>query len=88
MCNVEQNIENSVHFACRIAAVDQSLEDGSELAAIMANALLSKEQMSQLAVGLMQHINQQEHNLSSVLPALRTLSMLIYHDYGYYHVKR
>jgi hypothetical protein len=62
--------------------------EGLELAAIMANALLSREPLRQLSVGLMRHIHQQEHSLSSVLPALRTLSMLIYHDYGYYHVKR
>ena len=71
-----------------VTAVPATTEPGGELAVIMANALLLKEQMKQLSVGLMQHIHQQEHNLSSVLPALRTLSMLIYHDYGYYHVKR
>ena len=47
-----------------------------------------KEHMVQIAVGLMHHIDQQDHNFSSVLPALRTLAMLIYHDYGYYHVKK
>jgi len=45
------------------------------------------ELLQQLCVGLVEHIEQRDHSYSSILPALRTLALLMDHNYGFYHVK-
>ena len=45
------------------------------------------ELLQQLCVGLVEHIEQRDHSYSSILPALRTLALLMDHNYGFYQVK-
>ena len=54
----------------------------------LSNSVPSREQMALICTSLLQHINQADHSFSSILPALRTLALLMLHDYGFYHVKR
>ena len=55
---------------------------------LLANALPSSQQMSSICRAMAEHVSNREHSFSSVLTALRTMLLLMYHDYGFYHVKK
>ena len=47
-----------------------------------------KDQLSLICTGLLEHINNRDQKFSSILPSLRTLTLLMDHDYGFYYVKQ
>ena len=54
----------------------------------LANAVPQRDQLAVVCTGLLDHLGNRDHNYSSLLPAVRTLDILTYHDYGFYHVKQ
>ena len=64
---------------------------GCRLRVIMrqiANSLPSKDQLALLCTGIVRHIDNRDQKFSSILPSLRTLMLLMSHDYGFYYVKQ
>jgi len=54
----------------------------------IANSLPSKDQLALLCTGIVRHIDNRDQKFSSILPSLRTLTLLMSHDYGFYYVKQ
>ncbi|ELU02702.1 hypothetical protein CAPTEDRAFT_223433 [Capitella teleta] len=54
----------------------------------LASSLPAKESLLQICIGLLNHINNREYKFCSILPSLRTLTLLMDHDYGFYYVKQ
>ncbi len=57
------------------------------VAAQLANAVPPREELQIVCSGLLDHLGNRDHSYSSLLPSVRTLDILTYHDYGFYHVK-
>ncbi len=64
--------------------------DGGGAAAVrqLANSVPQRQQLGVVCAGLLDHVGNRDHSYSSQLPAVRTLDILTYHDYGFYHVKQ
>ena len=54
----------------------------------LANAVPQRDQLAVVCTGLLDHLGNRDHSYSSLLPAVRTLDILTYHDYGFFHVKQ
>lgn len=54
----------------------------------LSAALPSKELVQQMVSGLWDHLANTEHNYSSLLPALRTLTLLTENNYTFGHLRR
>ena len=54
----------------------------------LSAALPSKEPVQQIVSGLWDHLANTEHNYSSLLPALRTLTLLTENNYTFGHLRR
>ncbi|ESO02055.1 hypothetical protein HELRODRAFT_161283 [Helobdella robusta] len=54
----------------------------------LSNCLPSREHISLICLALLKHIGNRDHKFSTILLSLRTLSLLLEHDYGFYLVKR
>ncbi|XP_022083896.1 protein virilizer homolog [Acanthaster planci] len=53
----------------------------------LANSLPGKEHMEMICSALLDHVTSPDQSYASILPSLRTLSMLLDHDYGFLFVK-
>lgn len=56
--------------------------------AYLSAALPSREALSQIVTGLWDHLANTEHNYSSLLPTLRTLTLLTEHNYTFQQLQR
>ncbi|KAK6982141.1 protein virilizer [Biomphalaria glabrata] len=57
------------------------------LAEHLANSLPENILMAEIMAALLEHIGNPSQSYASILPCLRTLTMLTDHDYGFYHLK-
>ncbi|KAH9515696.1 hypothetical protein Btru_011758 [Bulinus truncatus] len=57
------------------------------LAEHLANSLPENVLMADIMAALLEHIGNPSQSYASILPCLRTLTMLTDHDYGFYHLK-
>ena len=69
---------------CLLAPAGDRIDHDAYLSA----ALPSKDALVQIVGGLWDHLANTEHNYSSLLPALRTLSLLTEHNYTFQYLQR
>lgn len=69
---------------CLLAAAGDKVDYETYLSA----ALPSKDALVQIVTGLWDHLANTDHNYSSLLPALRTLTLLTEHNYTFQYLQR
>ncbi|XP_071959091.1 protein virilizer homolog isoform X2 [Antedon mediterranea] len=67
--------------------VSLQLNDTIPLSDQLANSLPCKEHMEAMCTAMLDHVSSPDQSYASILLALRHLSMLLDHDYGFCHVK-
>ncbi|XP_038066520.1 protein virilizer homolog [Patiria miniata] len=61
--------------------------DNLSISEQLANSLPGKEHMEIICSALLDHVTSSDQSYASILPSLRTLSMLLDYDYGFVFVK-
>ena len=54
----------------------------------LASSLPSRDHMEAVCGALLDHVTSPNHSYASILPALRMLTMLLDHNYGFFHLKK
>ena len=53
----------------------------------LANSMPAKDHMEAICTSLFEHVTSPDQSFASILLSLRMLTMLLDHDYGFYHLK-
>ncbi|XP_071477745.1 protein virilizer homolog [Diadema antillarum] len=85
----QQAQECIVTFLQSLCDADITLLPSESLAfqEILASSLPGKDHMEAVCGALLDHVTSPDHSYASILPALRMLTMLLDHNYGFFHLK-